>query len=75
MAKGMAKGIAEGLAEGRAKGLAEGQAKGLAEGQAKGKKEEALLIARNLLDILDAETIARKTGLAVEDVNRLKANR
>jgi predicted transposase/invertase (TIGR01784 family) len=37
-----------------------------------GRKEKALEIARNLIDVLDDETIAEKTGLSVEDVARLR---
>ena len=38
----------------------------------KGKKEEKIAIARNLLDILDNETIALKTGLTISDVENLR---
>ena len=37
--------------------------KGLKKGREEGKKEEKIAIAKNLLDILDNETIALKTGL------------
>ena len=32
------------------------------------KKEKAIEIANNLLDVLDNETIALKTGLSIEEV-------
>ena len=54
----------EGEAEGAVKGKAEGKAEGLAEG-----KNE---IARQLLDVLDVQTIAQKTGLTVDEVLALK---
>ena len=38
----------------------------------KGKKEEKIAIAKNLLDILDNETIALKTGLTTSDVENLR---
>lgn len=38
----------------------------------KAKEEERLIIAKNLLDILDVETIAVKTGLDVEEIIKLK---
>jgi len=60
--------LAEGLAEGLEKGLKKGLKKGLAEGEYRAK----LLIARNLLDILDDATIASKTGLKEAEVNRLR---
>ena len=41
-------------------------------GREEGRKEEKLAIARNLLDILDNETIALKTGLAITDVEKLR---
>ena len=36
------------------------------------KIEEKLEIAKNLLDILDNETIAQKTGLGIEEVKKLR---
>ena len=38
----------------------------------KGRKEEKIAIAKNLLDILDNETIALKTGLTISDVENLR---
>ena len=40
-------------------------------GREEGKKEEKIAIAKNLLDILDNETIALKTGLTISDVENL----
>ena len=37
-----------------------------------GRKEEKYEIAKNLLDILDEETIAKKTGLTIDEVKKLK---
>ncbi len=37
-----------------------------------GKKSEKLEIAKNLLDVLDIETIALKTGLSQEEILSLK---
>ncbi|MCW5213538.1 hypothetical protein VU04_11600 [Desulfobulbus sp. TB] len=36
------------------------------------EQERAVEIARNLIDVLDDETIAEKTGLCVEEVARLR---
>ena len=36
------------------------------------KKEKAIEIAKNLLDVLDNETIALKTGLSIEEVKELR---
>ncbi len=37
-----------------------------------GEKNKAIEIAKNLLDILDDETISIKTGLTIEEVKRLR---
>lgn len=37
-----------------------------------GEKNKAIEIAKNLLDILDDETISMKTGLTIEEVKRLR---
>ena len=42
------------------------------EGNKEGKKEKAVEIAKSLLDILDIETIAKKTKLTIEEVIDLK---
>jgi len=40
-----------------------------------GKKERDIEIAKNLLDVLDVETIALKTGLTTEEIKNLKGNK
>lgn len=37
-----------------------------------GKNKKAIEVAKNLLDVLDIETISRKTGLSVEEIKGLK---
>ncbi len=69
---GLEKGLEQGLEQGLEKGLEQGLEKGLEQGLEQGKKKKALEIARNLLDILDNETIADKTGLDVEQIRRLR---
>ena len=54
--------------EGRMKGLVEGVEIGIKEGE----KQAKLEIAKNLLDILDIETISLKTGLSIEELRELK---
>lgn len=44
----------------------------LNEAERKGRNKEKLNIAKNLLDILDDETIALKTGLTVEQIQNLR---
>lgn len=58
--------------EGHLAGLQEGLEQGLQEGLEKGKLAEKLGIARNLLDVLDDETIALKTGLTPGQVRALR---
>ncbi|MDR2076457.1 MAG: Rpn family recombination-promoting nuclease/putative transposase [Desulfovibrio sp.] len=54
--------------EGREEGLQEGRQEGLQ----KGRQEEKLAVARNALgENLSAETVAKLTGLSLEDVKRL----
>ena len=52
-------------------GRKEGIVKGRKEGIAKGRKEEKFEIAKNLIDILDIETISNKTGLSIEEIKKL----
>jgi len=50
----------------------EGEYRGEKRGLKKGKLEAKIEIAKNLLDILDIETIAIKTGLSIEEIEELK---
>ena len=45
---------------------------GIEEGIEQGKNKKSLEIAKNLLDILDNETISSKTGLPVKIIERLR---
>ena len=58
--------------KGIAKGMEKGIAKGMAEGKAEGEKKKAIEIANQLLDILDIETVAKKTGLSIDEIKSLK---
>lgn len=55
---------------GKIEGIKEGEKKGKIEGE----KLKAIEIAKNLLDILEIETIALKTGLSIEEIKKLKEN-
>ena len=44
-------------------------------GMEKGREEEKVEIAKNLLDILNDDVISLKTGLDVEVVRRLRAEK
>ena len=50
----------------------DGLKKGIKEGIKKGIKQEKIKLAKNLLDILDTQTIAIKTGLTIEEIEALK---
>jgi predicted transposase/invertase (TIGR01784 family) len=53
------------------KGMEKGMEKGIEKGLEDGKRLKALEIARQLLDVLDVETIAQKTGLAIAEIEQL----
>lgn len=53
-------------------GMIKGEKEGRKEGRKEGKKEKSLEIARNLLDLLDNQTIADKTGLTIAEVAALR---
>ena len=44
-------------------------------GQQMGEKNKAVEIARNLLDVLDDETISVKTGLSMNEVEELRKSK
>jgi len=44
---------------------------GKIEGIKEGEKVKAIEIAKNLLDVLEIETIALKTGLSIEEIKKL----
>ncbi|PJB28068.1 transposase, partial [Candidatus Desantisbacteria bacterium CG_4_9_14_3_um_filter_40_11] len=48
---------------GERRGEKRGREKGIKEGIKEGEKQKAIAIAKNLLDILDNQTISKKTGL------------
>jgi predicted transposase/invertase (TIGR01784 family) len=70
--KGIKEGLAQGREEGREKGREKGRKKGREEGLALGMREKALEIAKQLLNVLDNETIGQTTGLSVEDIQKLR---
>ena len=50
----------------------EGKEDGRQEGKEQGREEEKIKIAKKLLDVLENETIALKTGLTVEFIESLR---
>ncbi|MEA2028261.1 MAG: Rpn family recombination-promoting nuclease/putative transposase [Campylobacterota bacterium] len=53
-------------------GLRLGREEGKQEGREEGEKKKSIEIAKNLLDVLDSQTIALKTGLSIEEIERLR---
>ncbi|GAA0076993.1 hypothetical protein UT300005_13710 [Clostridium sp. CTA-5] len=60
--------------KGKEVGIQEGIEKGKEEGREEGKKEGKIEVAKNLLDVLDDETIALKTGLSIDEIKKLRLN-
>ena len=52
--------------------LNEAERKGIEKGIQQGIEQKSIEIAKNLLDILDDETIARKTGLSIDVIKKLR---
>ncbi len=52
--------------------LRKAQRQGHIEGHAEGQREKTLSIARALLDVLDLDTIAAKTGLSIDELQQLR---
>lgn len=46
--------------------------KAIKDGIEEGKKEKAIEIAKNLIDVLDNETIAKKVGLTIDDIEKIR---
>lgn len=55
-------------------GIRQGIQKGIQKGIRKGAEDARLDIARNLLDVLDEQSIAEHTGLSLKTVQQLKDN-
>ena len=56
------------LNEAERKGVEKGREQGIKEGE----KKKSMEIAKNLLDVLDNETISLKTGLSIDEVEDLR---
>jgi predicted transposase/invertase (TIGR01784 family) len=69
---GIQDGREKGIEEGILKGIEKGRKDGRKEGFERGKLEAKIEFAKNLLDILDDETIARKSGLDIEIIKNLR---
>ena len=66
------KGFKQGFEEGFKQGFEEGFKQGFEEGLKQARKQQAIEIANNLLDVLDDETIASATRLEVEEVRQMR---
>jgi len=56
----------------REEGMEKGRLEGKLEGSLEGEQKKAVEIAKGLLDVLDVATIAKKTGLSIEEIEELK---
>uniref|UniRef100_UPI0025D8B709 Rpn family recombination-promoting nuclease/putative transposase n=1 Tax=uncultured Clostridium sp. TaxID=59620 RepID=UPI0025D8B709 len=45
---------------------------GIKQGMEEGKRQRTIELAKNLLDVLDNETISLKTGLSIDEVEKLR---
>jgi hypothetical protein len=50
----------------------EDQRNAVRKGREEGMREKAWEIAKQLLDVLDDQTISKKTGLTIEDIQQLR---
>jgi predicted transposase/invertase (TIGR01784 family) len=71
--RGIKQGIKKGIEQGIEKGIEQGIEKGIERGKEEGEKQAKIEIAKSLLDVLDIETISMKTGLSVEEIEKLKS--
>ncbi len=62
----------EGVEKGLERGIEKGLQKGIEKGKAEGIRKRNIEIAKSLLDVLDDETIAKKTTLSVKEVKKLR---
>ena len=60
------------LANAERKGLEKGIKQGIKQGLIEGENRKSIEIAINLLDVLDNETIAVKTGLTISEIKKLR---
>ncbi|MGL5069551.1 MAG: hypothetical protein ACRC6T_17365 [Sarcina sp.] len=60
------------LKKGLEQGLEKGLEQGLEQGFEKGERLKAIEIAKNLLDVLEHDIIALKTGLSIAEVKELR---
>lgn len=67
--------IASALEKGHRKGLEEGIEEGIKEGIEQGKREAKINLAKALLDVLDDKTIAEKTDLSLEVIQKIREER
>ena len=70
--EGLEEGLERGIKQGLEQGLEQGIERGIEQGIEKGENKKAIEIAKNLLDILDDETISLKTGLSASFIKKLR---
>jgi predicted transposase/invertase (TIGR01784 family) len=63
--------LRQGIEIGRDQGIEVGREQGIQEGREQGIQESKIEIARQMIGVLDEDTISRITGLSLEEVRRL----
>ncbi|MBD2576832.1 Rpn family recombination-promoting nuclease/putative transposase [Oscillatoria sp. FACHB-1406] len=69
--QGLEKGLKEGLEKGQKAGHKEGRKEGLKEGREEGRREAQIVMVRQLLGVLDEETIHQTTGFSLEEIRQI----
>ena len=72
---GMQRGMEKGIKQGIKKGIEQGISQGMEKGIETGRQAEREAIARQLLEVLDDETLANKTGLSVLEIQQLRTKK
>jgi predicted transposase/invertase (TIGR01784 family) len=67
-------GMEQGLEQGMEQGIQQGIEQGMEQGIERGKLEAQLMIAKQLLDVLDDPAISRTTGLSIQQIVELRNN-
>jgi predicted transposase/invertase (TIGR01784 family) len=69
--KALSEGLKQGIEQGIKQGVEQGIKQGVEQGTETGSRQKAIEIARNMLGILDHQTISLITGLTIEEITDL----
>ena len=73
--RGLEQGFERGLEQGLERGLEQGLERGLQQGLEQGRKQEAVEIAKQMLNFMDDEKIAKITKLPYEAIKSLRKSK